>query len=1091
MQLSRITIDGFGVLAGVRLNHLTSGVNVFYGSNGSGKTTVLQFVGGVLSGFEAAQQQRLLPPLKGGRPGGSLEAHIGQSACEIIRYYRPGHPDTLAVRTEADHPELAVAVRKLLQRVDADLVRTVLMASGPEVHSLERLVQRARRDGIEMRTQQDEATWITERIQAVESERDGLLGATPSTSGIADLERMLEELGQQIAATKSQQQQRDSQWSAELQKVEDQLAQATAAANRLHEQLQVAQSELTELQDRCWNRPELSIAPQADSAPIETIATELSEEVNEIDVRIRNAQQVLRDLATSRMKLSLACVDGVGADAPDLQTLLDRQRQSVTAMEQQSHRLGKLMAQLADLRSDLCQCDVLRTDVRQAVQTLQQQVSLLCQEFSRQQVAHDRWTLLAQREGVDRCELELTREIQRLRARRDQLIHDRSPALATRLHNRTSDERQHCECDDHSTFVNTLGASSVDRERFESRTVCNTNERHEEAQRQQKLAAQSVELFQQWQSSQNRVCQLRSRLAELQQQAIKFADDDSLTTLRQQAASIEQRLADAREQWQSLTMLRAVLQKTQQKLTTESVPPVIQNASQLLRQMTNGRYIGFRFDETRDDLMIVSEHDSELPDHALSRGTFEQAALSLRLALWQEYRHRGIEMPLILDEVLSDSDEARLAAVVRTVIDFCGDNGQIVFLTCQEPLLQAFEAAGVSIRSLPGSERIIRKRTTSELDVAPTPVELQDQQAGMLDRIQPDEPYWLQTDSAVGLVPSLAEQMARRIGSIGVRTVGNLIELDPENTEIPLDSLQISASKLRMWQAEARLLCCVPDLTARDAQVIVLCGIMSPAELAEADADDLLRRLRRLREGDREYATNGWLSKHDVWPTRAHFVKWIGCGRRARSYRQAFDWANRRFDSAHDADRLHRPHFSHSSRGNRDSVPSSARQPKQTVKLHTVPESEVAQDEELKFYLNMDSPVVDAPGIGPRTAERLSKVGVNVVADLVHRDAAELSRKLKNRRLTEQVIHDWQLQAVLVCRIPELRGHDAQVLVACGFTDVEELAASQPESVFRVIRPFVNSSKGQRLLRSAKTPDLQEVTGWIEFARQSRKLKAA
>src|SRR5690606_13555523 len=144
-----------------------------------------------------------------------------------------------------------------------------------------------------------------------------------------------------------------------------------------------------------------------------------------------------------------------------------------------------------------------------------------------------------------------------------------------------------------------------------------------------------------------------------------------------------------------------------------------------------------------------------------------------------------------------------------------------------------------------------------------------------------------------------------------------------------------------------------------------------------------------------------------------------------------------------------------------------------------------------RFYLSLESPVVDAPSIGPTTANRLSRIGVITVADLLNRPAAEIALRLKNRRIKEQTVLLWQQQSRLMCRIPQLRGHDAQVLVACDITDPDQVANMSPEALFAVIGPFVETIEGQRLLRSSNTPDLNEVTDWIHWARHSRTLRAA
>ncbi len=144
-----------------------------------------------------------------------------------------------------------------------------------------------------------------------------------------------------------------------------------------------------------------------------------------------------------------------------------------------------------------------------------------------------------------------------------------------------------------------------------------------------------------------------------------------------------------------------------------------------------------------------------------------------------------------------------------------------------------------------------------------------------------------------------------------------------------------------------------------------------------------------------------------------------------------------------------------------------------------------------KFYLELASPVVDAPSIGPRMAERLEKLGILTVDQLLAANAESLADKLNMRRVDAATIRNWQEQSRMVCRIPNLRGHDAQLLVACNLNSPEELAAMNAASVLSQVLVIAKSSEGQRILRGGKQPDLEEVTDWIRWAGQSRSLNAA
>jgi hypothetical protein len=148
-------------------------------------------------------------------------------------------------------------------------------------------------------------------------------------------------------------------------------------------------------------------------------------------------------------------------------------------------------------------------------------------------------------------------------------------------------------------------------------------------------------------------------------------------------------------------------------------------------------------------------------------------------------------------------------------------------------------------------------------------------------------------------------------------------------------------------------------------------------------------------------------------------------------------------------------------------------------------------EEPFRFYLELSSNVVDAPSIGPKTARRLRKVRVQTVADLLRLDPERASAKLGARHITPQVLRDWQDQARLVCRIPRLRGHDAQLLVGCGYTQPDQVANAQERELFSRVKSFSGTSEGQRILRTSSPPDLDEIRDWIRWARNSRRLEAA
>ena len=145
----------------------------------------------------------------------------------------------------------------------------------------------------------------------------------------------------------------------------------------------------------------------------------------------------------------------------------------------------------------------------------------------------------------------------------------------------------------------------------------------------------------------------------------------------------------------------------------------------------------------------------------------------------------------------------------------------------------------------------------------------------------------------------------------------------------------------------------------------------------------------------------------------------------------------------------------------------------------------------MRFYLSRTSDVVQAPSIGPKTAEILHTAGVRTIEELLSIPAERISEKLNQKKLTADVVRRWQVQAQLVCRIPELRGHDAQILAACGIHSPESLSDRNPEELLNSMKPFLESAEGRKVLRNQPGPNLQEVTEWIQWAANARPLRAA
>lgn len=135
-----------------------------------------------------------------------------------------------------------------------------------------------------------------------------------------------------------------------------------------------------------------------------------------------------------------------------------------------------------------------------------------------------------------------------------------------------------------------------------------------------------------------------------------------------------------------------------------------------------------------------------------------------------------------------------------------------------------------------------------------------------------------------------------------------------------------------------------------------------------------------------------------------------------------------------------------------------------------------------RIRLSREAAVVDAPSIGPKTASRLSIIGVKTVGDLLALAPEDAAARIKASHINAGVIKDWQAQALLACTVPELNGTQAQMLVGAGIYSVDDLAAADLDFLIDAMTLYVQSKEGQRAMRDPKMPDRARVKGWIEAA---------
>ena len=138
MQLREIYIDGFGIFANKRITGLVSGINIIYGKNEFGKTTLLEFIRRILFGFPTKRDNiNLYTPVYGGTLGGNLKLVL-QNGEEMVVSRSPGpHGGTVKICTVGETLEGQLVLNQLLG--NADMYKNIYAFTIDELHDFNTL----------------------------------------------------------------------------------------------------------------------------------------------------------------------------------------------------------------------------------------------------------------------------------------------------------------------------------------------------------------------------------------------------------------------------------------------------------------------------------------------------------------------------------------------------------------------------------------------------------------------------------------------------------------------------------------------------------------------------------------------------------------------------------------------------------------------------------------------------------------------------------------------------------------------------------------------------------------------------------------
>lgn len=162
-------------------------------------------------------------------------------------------------------------------------------------------------------------------------------------------------------------------------------------------------------------------------------------------------------------------------------------------------------------------------------------------------------------------------------------------------------------------------------------------------------------------------------------------------------AQIEEELVNTEEEYNglmkknnSINVVKEALEEAYEKMKSNVTPKFTNSLSENISKISNNKYNKVAIND-ENGMMVELASGEYIPAERLSLGTIDQLYLSLRLSMNTEVSNEN--MPVILDEAFAYYDDDRLENILKFLADNYG-NKQIIILTCTNREEQIYNKLG-------------------------------------------------------------------------------------------------------------------------------------------------------------------------------------------------------------------------------------------------------------------------------------------------------------------------------------------------------------------------------------------------------------
>jgi uncharacterized protein YhaN len=197
-----------------------------------------------------------------------------------------------------------------------------------------------------------------------------------------------------------------------------------------------------------------------------------------------------------------------------------------------------------------------------------------------------------------------------------------------------------------------------------------------------------------------------SEYGQLLQEFERLENTDESAAQAQMAEDALAKVRVAVSQYLRLRLASEVLQRAIDSYREKHQGPVLNRASQLFSSLTIGEYSGLTtgFGDDDDEPVVVAVRRSRdrVQIDGLSDGTRDQLYLALRLAAIEHHVEAVGTCPVIFDDILINSDDARAEAALRAIGELAKST-QVLFFTHHRRLAELGNNLGAQVLDLGSS----------------------------------------------------------------------------------------------------------------------------------------------------------------------------------------------------------------------------------------------------------------------------------------------------------------------------------------------------------------------------------------------------